>query len=601
MAATWPAEPGLPTRWTWHPDPVDLASASPLRRYLTGRGQWSRRDVLAGLVLSGLLAPAGIAYATASGLPPETGLYATVVPLIVYALVGPSPILVIGPDSALTPLVVTALVPFAAGGSSEAIAVAGMLGIIAGAVCVLAGAARFGFVSELLSTPVRHGYLHGIALVILVSQSATLCGFSVSGESLAGQVDDWIEAVDAGLVSTLPLVFGLSSIVLLLTLRRFAKRVPATFVVVVGGAVVTALFRLDTGDLPLVGDLPRGIPAPAVPDLTWNEVRSLLGAGLGIALVSFTDTSVMSRTMAMRHHRRVDANHELVALGLTNIASGFFQGFPVSASASRTPVAESLGARSQAAGVTAAATLVALALFAPAAFRHLPRATLAAIVIVAALSLIDLRAFARLRRARRSEFALAMAGLIGVAVLGPVTGVVVAVGLSVLDFLRRAWKPHTAELVRVDGLKGYHELARHPEGRRIPGLVLYRFDAPLFFANARFFSEDVQRVVDERDDVIRCVVVTAEPITDIDTTAAAELRETVDVLASRGVDLRFAELKGVVRDRLTRHAGFDRPSDAARVGARTVGEAVHRYLEDHQVRWTDWEDRIDGGTAAIGD
>lgn len=561
------------------------------------RREWWTRDLVAGVVLTGLLAPAGMAYAAAAGLPPVTGLYATIVPLVVYALFGPSRILVMGPDSSLTPLIVAAVLPLAAAGTDQAVALAGALGIVAGLICVAAGLARFGFIAELLSSPVRYGYLHGIAVTILVAQSAKLCGFSVKGETIVGQLRQLVDGLDAGRLNGWALTLGLCSIATIVTLRAVSRRIPGTLIAVAGGIVAALAFDLQRHGVPLVGDLPRGLPKFAVPDVGWETARGLLGASLGIAFVAFADTSVMSRTMAMRRREHVDANHELVALGLANVASGLFHGFPVSASQSRTPVAEAMGSRTQLTGVTAAAVLVVVAVAAPSTFRHLPDASLAAIVIAAALSLIDIPTMARLWRVRRSEFVLAVAALLGVAVLGPVSGVVVAVALSVLNFLRLAWKPHTAELVRVDGLKGYHDRGRHPEGRVVPGLVLYRFDGPLFFANARYFVEDLQRVIEERPEPTTCVIVTAEPITDIDTTAADTLRDLVDHLATRGIELRFAELKGTVRDRIERYGVFDH--DGHRFAARTVGEGVKQYLADQQVTWVDWEDRQgDGDTPA---
>ena len=557
------------------------------------RREWLSKDVFAGVVLTGLLAPAGMAYAAAAGLPPVTGLYATIIPLVVYALFGPSRILVMGPDSSLTPLLVAAVLPLAAVGSDQAVALAGAVSILAGLICIVAGLARFGFIAELLSSPVRYGYLHGIALTIIVAQSAKLCGFSVTGETIVGQMRQLVDGLDAGRLNGWALTIGLLSIAAIATLRAVSRRVPGTLIAVVIGILVALAFDLHRRGVPLVGDLPSGVPTFAIPDVDWHTTRTLAGAALGIAFVAFADTSVMSRTMAMRRREHVDANHELVALGLVNMASGLFHGFPVSASQSRTPVAEAMGSRTQLTGITAAVVLLVVAVAAPTTFRHLPEASLAAIVIAAAISLIDLPAMVRLWRVRRSEFVLSIAALLGVAALGPVSGVVVAVALSILNFLRLAWKPHTAELVRVDGLKGYHDRVRHPEGRVVPGLVLYRFDGPLVFANARFFVEDLQRVIEERPEPTSCVIITAEPITDIDTTAADTLKELVDHLATRGIELRFAELKGTVRDRLQRYGVFD--PDEHRFVARTVGEAVKQYLSEQQVPWVDWEDRPSDG------
>ncbi len=556
------------------------------RRY---RPEWLAKDVAAGLVITGLLAPAGMAYAAAAGLPPVTGLYATIMPLLVYALFGPSRIMILGPDSSLTPLLIAAILPLAAVGSDDAVAIAGALGVLAGLICVAAGLARFGFLAELLSAPVRYGYLHGIAITIIVAQTATLCGFSVKGETILRQLQHLADGFGDGLFNGWAFGVGLASVAAIVLLRWLWPAAPATLMVVIGGIVAGVVLDLGSRAVPLVGDLPHGLPSPALPDVDWQTLRSLLGASLGIAFVSFADTSVLSRSMALRRHESVDSNHELVALGLANVASGFFHGFPVSGSSSRTPVAEAAGSRTQLTGVVAGLALLVITVAAPMTFRNLPSATLAAIVIAAAISLINIPEMARLYRVRRSEFALAIVALLAVAVLGPITGVVVAVSLSVLNFLRLAWKPHTAELVRVDGLKGYHDRARHPDGQVVPGLLLYRFDAPLFFANASFFAQDVQQRIAVQDSPVRCLVITAEPITDIDTTAAAALRALVDDLSRGGIEVRFAELKGTVRDRLNHYEVFDEQHPVR--SSRTIGEAVKQYLHDYQQPWVDWEDR----------
>ena len=550
---------------------------------------WFTRDLAAGLVLTGLLAPAGMAYAAASGLPPVNGLYASIIPMFVYAIFGPSRILVLGPDSSLTPLIAAAVLPAIAVDPTEAVATAGMLAIIAGLICVVAGLARFGFLAELLSAPVRYGYLHGIAITIIVSQAAKFCGFSVPGESLFRQLQAFLEGLQDGLFNGWALGVGALCLVIILVLKSISKKLPATLIAVVVGIVVSVVLDLESHGVPVVGDLPSGIPSPAWPDVDWDDMKRLLGAALGVAFVAFADTSVLSRTMAIRRHETVDNNDELVALGLANIGSGLFHGFPISASSSRTPVAEASGARTQLTGVVAAVALIVIALLAPSIFRHMPDATLAAIVMAAALSLIDIPAMANLYHVRRSEFALAVAAILAVAVLGPVTGAVVAVALSILNFLRLAWKPYTAELARVDGMKGYHDRARHPEGHVIPGLILYRFDAPLFFANSRFFADDLNRRIAARTDSVDCVIITAEPITDVDATAAEMLHELHSDLTARGIELRFAELKGTVHERVDRYRSFH--GEMPEHTARTTGEAVKAYLRTHDVHWVDWEDR----------
>jgi high affinity sulfate transporter 1 len=550
---------------------------------------WFVQDLVAGLVLTGLLAPAGMAYAAAAGLPPVNGLYASILPLLAYALFGPSRILVLGPDSALTPLIAAAVLPFMRVSPSEGLAAAGMLALIAGVACLVAGLLRLGFLAELLSAPVRYGYLHGIALTIIVGQFAKLCGFSVPGESLWGQGRDVVRGLRHGAFRGWAFAIGITCLALILVLRAVNRRIPGTFIAVLVGIAAALAFTVERHGVALVGDLPRGIASPGWPHLHWAQTRTLVGAGLGIALVAFADTSVLSRAMAIRRREPVDTSKELVALGIGNAMSGLFHGFPISSSSSRTPAAEAAGARTQLTGVVAAAAIVVVAVAAPTAFRHMPQAALAAIVCAAAITLIDVPAMVRLFAVRPSEFALAIAATVAVALLGPVTGAGVAVALSILNFVRLEWKPYTAELVRVDGLKGYHDRARHPEGRTIPGLLLYRFDAPLFFANARHFADDLERRIAAQPDPVRCVIVTAEPITDVDATAAEMLGDLVDHLRDSDVELRFAELKGTVHDRVDRYRVFGEhmPDHTA----RTTGQAVKAYLEDFGVPWVDWEDR----------
>ncbi|MGZ7084689.1 MAG: SulP family inorganic anion transporter, partial [Ilumatobacteraceae bacterium] len=486
---------------------------------------WLVKDLTAGAVLVALLAPAGMAYAQAAALPPITGLYATVIPLLVYAVVGPSRILVMGPDSALAPLIAAAVIPLSYGDPGRAIAIAGLLSAFVGVIGILAGLARFGFLAELLSAPVRYGYLNGIAVTIIMSQLPKALGVSVEAQTLLGTLRDLRSGIADGATNGWALGLAAAALATIVGLRRLVPRVPGTLVVVIAGIVATVAFGLADHGVRLVGDLPRGFPSPRLPDFGWRSISRLTGAALGIAFVAFADTSVLARVYADKSGARVDANQELVALGLANVAAGLFQGMPVSGSQSRTPVAEAAGARTQLTGVTAALLLLVLLVVAPGAFRNLPQPVLAAVVVAAAFRIFTIGPLTRLAAIRRSEFLLGVAAFLSVAVLGAINGVVVAIALSLLNFMRKAWKPHTAELVRVDGLKGYHDSERHPEGRRIDGLLLYRFDAPMFFANARYFVEDVLARVDRSPTPIRVVLVTAEPITDVDTTAADAIAE----------------------------------------------------------------------------
>ena len=560
-----------------------------LRVVRTYERSWLVKDLTAGTVLVALLAPAGMAYAQASGLPPITGLYATVIPLLVYALVGPSRILVMGPDSSLAPLIAAAVIPLSDGDPGQAIVVASLLSVFVGVVGVIAGLARFGFLAELLSAPVRYGYLNGIAVTILVSQLPKALGFSVDSGSLLDTLGRLANGIADGETNRWALGLAGAALAVIVGLRRLVPRVPGTLVAVIGGTIATVVFGLAEHGVNLVGDLPSGFPSPRLPEVSWQTIGTLGGGAFGIAFVAFADTSVLARVYADKRGERVDANQELVALGLVNVAAGLFQGMPVSGSQSRTPVAEAAGARTQLTGVVAAAVLLGLIVGAPEAFRNLPQPVLAAIVVAAALRIFAIGPLVRLASIRRSEFVLGVAALLAVAILGAIVGVVVAIALSLLNFMRKAWKPHTAELVRVDGLKGYHDVERHPDGRQVDGLLIYRFGAPLFFANARFFVEDVLARIDRSPTPIRVVLVTAEPITDVDATAAEAIAELVRDLALQGAVLRFAELKGHVRERLQAYGLVDLiGSDHF---ARTTGEGVRAYVTDAGVDWTDWEDR----------
>jgi MFS superfamily sulfate permease-like transporter len=355
------------------------------------------------------------------------------------------------------------------------------------------------------------------------------------------------------------------------------------FLAVVGATALVAVLGLDD-DVPIVGSVPAGLPALTVPDVSLHDLKTLIPAAVGIAFVAFTDTSILSRSYAARLRQEVDQNQELAVLGIANIATGFFQGFPLSTSSSRTAVAEDVGARSQIAGLVGAGVLAILLIVGTGLVHDLPLSSLAAVVIVAVLGLIDIGAERRLRRWRRSEFLLSMIAFAGVAVLGVLWGVGTAIALSLLDFIRRAWRPHDAVLGRVDNLKGYHDTERYPDARRIPGLVLYRFDAPLFFANADYFRERIRALARPGD--ARWIVVAAEPITDIDTTAGEILGGLTEELDASGIELAFAELKDPVRDRL-RGYGMDRDHRFF----PTIGVAVATYLEETGVDWRDWEDR----------
>jgi high affinity sulfate transporter 1 len=557
---------------------------------------WLRHDVAAGLVLTALLVPAGMGYAEAAGLPAITGLYATIGPLLAYALFGPSRIMVLGPDSALAVLIAAAVTAKAGGDPERAVALGAVLALFTGLFCVVAGLAKAGFLTDLLSKPVRVGYMNGMALAVLVSQLPKLLGFSAGGESVPETATRLVGGVLAGRAKPEAVVIGAACLALILALRAAAPKLPGVLFAVVGATL--AVRWLGAGArISVVGTVPRGVPIPSLPLVHLSELTDLAIAGAGIALVSFADTSVLSRTFAARNRLRVDPNRELIGLGAANVVAGLLRGFPISSSSSRTPVAESAGSRTQLTGVVGALAIVVLLVAAPWLLRDLPTTALAAVVISAALRLFDLAALRVFFRVRRADFVLSLVAFLAVALLGALQGIAVAVAVSLLDFIRRAWRPHDAVLGRAHGVKGYHDLKRYPTARQVPGLLLYRWDAPLFFANADTFRERIVAAVDDAEGGILWVVVAAEPITDVDTTAAEMLEELDKELAARGAELAFAELKDPVKDRLESY-GLGKKIGHA-FFFPTIGVAVKAFLERHQLEWTDWEQGSAAETARL--
>lgn len=558
------------------------------------RRSWLRHDAAAGLALTGILVPAGMAYAEASGLPPITGLYATIVPLLAYALVGPSRLLMLGPDSSLVPLVLAALAPFAVLAPEAALPAAAALAILVGLIIAVAGVARLGFLADLLSSPARVGFLAGIAVIILAAQLPRLFGFSVPGDGPVARFGGFVEGLLAGRTDPVALAVGLASLVTILVVRVVRPGLPGVLLAVAGATLVSAVLDLGArAGIAVVGPLPQGLPAFSPPALSPAELAGLVPAALGIALVTAADTVLLARTFGARHREPTEPNRELLALGVANVATGLFSGYPVSSSASRTAVAESSGIRSQLAGVIGAAAIVLLITVAPGLLAALPMAALAAVVIAAAIGIADPAAFLRLWRVRPGELVLALAAFLGVVVLGVIEGIFLAVVLSLLAFLRRAWWPHDAVLGRATGVKGYHDLHFYPDAKRIPGLVLYRFDAPILFFNAESFRERVLEQVRRTEPRVRWVVIAAEPITDVDTTAAEALEGLIGELRALGVTLAFAELKDPVKMRLRRYGTM------AAIGEDrcfpTVGTAVDAYLAATGETWVDWEDAAPAG------
>ena len=563
-----------------------------LRRWVPGLGviasyrrQWLARDIIAGVVLTTLLVPQGMAYAELAGLPPITGLYTSIMCLLAYAVFGPSRILVLGPDSSLGPMIAATILPLiAAGGDPErAVALASMLALMVAALMIVASVARLGFIADLISKPTMIGYMNGLALTILVGQLPKLFGFKVDANGFLGELAGFVKGLAHGEAVPAAAAVGITGIALILVLQRWLPKVPAVLIMVVLAIASTTVFSLADHGVSLVGVLPKGFPPLTIPHVRLSDLGPLFAGALGIALVSLADTISTASAFAARTGQEIRGNGEMMGIGVANLAAGVFQGFAVSTSASRTAVAERSGAKTQLTGVTGAALIIFMIVLVPGLFRNLPSPALAAVVITASLSLAYIPAVARLWRQRKAEFALSIAAFLGVVLLGVLPGIAIAVGLSILNVFRRAWWPYETRLGRVEGVEGYHDVRSYPQAQQLPGLVIYRFDAPLFFANAKTFRDEVRRLA-RSDPPPTWIVIAAEPVTDIDTTASDVLEELDDALNAEGISLVFAELKDPVRRKIERY-GLARTIEP-RHFFPTVGTAVAAFRAQTGAEWT---------------
>jgi high affinity sulfate transporter 1 len=515
------------------------------------RSAWLPKDLVAGLVLSALLVPQGMAYAELAGLPPVTGLYTSMLCLVGYAVIGPSKILVLGPDSALGPMIAATILPLlgAGGDPVRAVLLASALAIMTGVLMVTAGIGRLGFVADLLSKPTIIGYMNGLALTIIVGQIPKLLGFSVDSDSFLGDVSGAWQGIVNGEVVPAAAAVGTLTLVVILLLTRWLPKVPAVLVAVVLAIAISVAFDLQAKGVKVIGTLPEGLPSFTIPIVSFQDLALLLAGAMGISLVALADTISTATSFAERQDEEVDGDREMIGIGTSNIAAGLFQGFPVSTSASRTAVAEQAGARTQLTGLVGAGMIALMLVFLPSLLADLPQPALGAIVIAAALALADIRGTARLFRQRQAEFWLSIAAFLGVAFLGVLPGILIAVALSVGNVFRRIWRPYHALLGRVDDLPGLHDITSYPHAEVLPGCPVFRFDAPLIFANAGTFSEEIRRLA-ATDPRPEWIVIAAEPMTDVDTTACDMLEDLVPALDEQGVRLVFAEMKDPTRKKV---------------------------------------------------
>ena len=555
------------------------AKALPGWRQLAAyRPQWLRADLLAGITVAAYLIPQCMAYGELAGVDPVRGLWAMLPPLLLYALLGSSPQLSVGPESTTAVMTAAAIAPLAGGDPLQAAGLSSLLALLVGLSCCLGAWARIGFVADLLSRPILLGYMAGVAVIMVSSQLGKLCGVDLEADGLIGAVREL--ALRRGEIHGPTLALGVAVLLFLVWVQRRFPRAPGPLLAVLLATGAVALFHLNGDGIAVIGTIPAGLPRPALPPLPpANGWQSLLASALGIALVGFSDNILTARAFAARGGYRVDANRELLALGASNLGNGLLQGFPVSSSGSRTAIGDAVGSRSQVFSLTALGVLLAVLLVLRPLLALFPKAALGAIVVFAAIRLIDVEGFRSLRRLRDREFQLAIATTLGVLLTNLLIGVAVAVGLSVLDLLGRIIRPNDAVIGEVPNLAGFHDVSDWEGATTRPGLLIYRYDAPLCFANAEHFEQRCLEALEAEESrgvaPVRWLLLNAEAIVDIDSTAAAKLQELIDNLEQRGIQVALARVKQDL------YATLQRAGIVERLGSQwifpTTGTAVAAY------------------------
>lgn len=541
-----------------------------LRRY---ERSWLRGDVLAGVTVAAYLVPQVMAYATVAGLPPVAGLWASLAPMAVYTVLGSSRQLSVGPESTTALMTATALAPLAVGDPARYAALAAVLAVLVGGICLVGGLCRLGFLADLLSRPVLVGYMTGVAVIMVGGQLGRVSGVPVHGDEFIDQIRSFVADIDSWHLPTV-LLSG-AVLALLLVLYRVAPAFPGPLVAVLLATAAVAVFSLQRTGIHVVGPIPAGLPAVGLPGVPAEEFAALLLPAVGIAVVAFSDNALTARTFAARKGETIDANAELRALGVCNLTAGVTQGFPVSSSGSRTALGDAVGSRSQMYSLTMLVTVLLVMLAGRGLLERFPTAALGALVVYAALRLIDVGEFRRLGRFRRSELVLAVATTVAVLALGVLYGVLLAIVLSILDIVRRIARPHDAVLGYVPGLAGMHDVDDYPEAVAVPGLVVYRYDAPLFFANAEDFHARAMAVVERSRHPVEWFVLNAEAQVDPDLTAVDAMEQLRRDLTARGIVFAMARVKQDLRDDLD-NAGLLDKVGADRVFA-TLPTAVAAF------------------------
>lgn len=543
-----------------------------------------RTELIVAVTVFAVLVPSAMAYGDLAGVTPVAGLYVALGAMVMYALFGTSKQVVMGPEATAAIMTATAVAPLAGGDVARYAALAALLALLVGVIALLARVAKLGFITDLLSKPVLVGYIVGAALIVIGSQLGKMFGIKLESDQFFRQVAELISRLDEAHLLTVAV--GVVCMATLLIVRRVNRKIPGPLIVVVGAIIASVVLDLPAKGVAVVGPVPPGLPKLAIPAVTVQDIFALLPAALALTVLIYADEILTSRVFATKHGEKIDANQEFVALGMANIGAGLLTGFPAALSASRTAVDDQMGGKTQWVGLIAAALTVIFLLFFTALLEPLPTAALGAIIIVASIGLIDIAAFRFLRQVRPAEFWLAVITMFGVLTVGVLAGILVAVVLSLIYVLYRISRPHDALLDDVDAAGGtvYRGVADKETALTEPGLIVYRFDAPLVFANAAFFTERLEELVANAGPGLKCVILDAEAISDFDSTAAEALENLDTDLDRLGVELWIARANGPLRELLqvtglTRRLGKDNVHSSVRAAVA----AYHAQYPVNQV------------------
>lgn len=557
-----------------------------LSRWLPGlanllhyRREWFHADLQAGLSVAAIQIPIAIAYAQIVGLPPQYGLYACVLPMMVYALIGSSRQLMVGPDAATCAMIAGAVAPLAMGDTQRTAELAVIVTVLVGLMLIAAGVARAGFIASFFSRPILIGYLNGIGLSLIAGQLSKVVGFRIEGDGFILSLLDFLQRL--GEIHWLTLAIGLAGLGLLIWLPRRYPRLPAALLTVALFTLLAGLFGLDRFGVAILGPVPAGIPELAWPQSNLAETKSLLRDALGIATVSFCSAMLTARSFAARHGYAINANHEFVALGFSNLAAGISQGFAISGADSRTAVNDMVGGKSQLVGIIAALVIALILLFFTAPMAWIPQAVLGAVLLMAGWGLIDVKSLGKIYRLSRFEFCLCLLTTVGVLGLGVLPGIIFAVTLAILRLLYSIYQPTDAVLGWAPGIEGQVDIRHHPDARTVPGLVVYRFDDAILFFNADYFKMRLLDAV-QQESKPQAVLFDAEAVTRIDVSGIAALREVRDTLAAQGIHFSIARARGPFLRMLVRSGMAREMEDKLLFGSVRAGIRAYRVWRNRQ-------------------